>query len=109
MEVRIFAQVEKVLRKESKEIRQDLQDVLEKIELDFKLGMPHVKTLASIFPGLSEIRIKDRSGPFRVIYIFTRKEVIYLIHAFRKKSQKLPEKEKQIILKRLKEITNEQD
>jgi phage-related protein len=109
MEVRVFPQVEKVLSKESKEIRQDLQDVLEKIELNFKLGMPHIKSLASIFPGLSEIRIKDRSGPFRVIYILKRKEVIYLIHAFRKKTQKLPEKEKQIILKRLKEITNEQD
>jgi phage-related protein len=105
MEVKIFAQVEKILRKESREIRQDLQDILEKLEIGLNLRMPHIKSLSSIFPGLCEIRIKDRSGQFRVIYFLKRDEAIYLIHAFRKKTQKLPSKEIQIILKRLKEIS----
>lgn len=109
MEVRIFEKVEKVLKNESKEIRQDLQDILEKLELGFNIGMPHIKSLSSIFPGLSEIRIKDRNGQFRVIYFLKKAEAIYLIHAFRKKTQKLPNKEIQIILKRLKEITHEQN
>ena len=105
MEVRIFAQVEKVLRKESREIRQDLQDILEKLELGLNLGMPHIKSLGSVFPGLSEIRVKDRQGQFRIIYFLKKDDAIYLVHAFRKKTQKLPHKEIQIILKRLKEIT----
>ena len=104
MEVKVFEQVEKVLRNESREIRQDLQDILEKLEIGFNLGMPHVKSLSSIFPGLCEIRIKDRNGQFRVIYFLKRDEAIYLVHAFRKKTQKLPNKEIQTILKRIKEI-----
>ena len=104
MEVKVFDQVEKVLRNESREIRQDLQDILEKLENGLNLGMPHVKSLSSIFPGLCEIRIKDRNGQFRVIYFLKRDEAIYLVHAFRKKTQKLPNKEIQTILKRIKEI-----
>ena len=104
MEVKVFEQVEKVLRNESREIRQDLQDILEKLEIGLNLGMPHVKSLSSIFPGLCEIRIKDRNGQFRVIYLLKRDEAIYLVHAFRKKTQKLPNKEIQTILKRIKEI-----
>ena len=104
MEVKVFEQVEKVLRNESREIRQDLQDILEKLEIGLNLGMPHVKSLSSIFPGLCEIRIKDRNGQFRVIYFLKRDEAIYLVHAFRKKTQKLPNKEIQTILKRIKEI-----
>lgn len=64
MKVRVFAQVEKVLRSESREIKQDLQDILEKLESGLNLGMPHVKSLSSISPGLCEIRIKDRDGEF---------------------------------------------
>lgn len=104
MEVKVFQQVEKVLRNESREIRQDLQDILEKLEIGLNLGMPHVKSLSSIFPGLCEIRIKDRNGQFRVIYFLKRDEAIYLVHAFRKKTQKLPNKEIQTILKQIKEI-----
>ena len=104
MEVKVFEQVEKVLRNESREIRQDLQDILEKLEIGLNLGMPHVKSLSSIFPGLCEIRIKDRNGQFRVIYFLKRNEALYLVHAFRKKTQKLPNKEIQTILKRIKEI-----
>jgi phage-related protein len=104
MEVKVFQQVEKVLRNESREIRQDLQDILEKLEIGLNLGMPHVKSLSSIFPGLCEIRIKDRNGQFRVIYLLKRDEAIYLVHAFRKKTQKLPNKEIQTILKQIKEI-----
>ena len=104
MEVKIFEQVEKVLRNESREIRQDLQDILEKLEIGLNLGMPHVKSLSSIFSGLCEIRIKDRGGQFRVIYFLKRDEAIYLVHAFRKKTQKLPSKEIKTILKRIKEI-----
>ena len=104
MEVKVFEQVEKVLRNESREIRQDLQDILEKLEIGFNLGIPHVKSLSSIFPGLCEIRIKDRNGQFRVIYFLKRDEAIYLVHAFRKKTQKLPNKEIQTILKQIKEI-----
>ena len=109
MEVRVFQQVEKILQKESKEIKEDLQDILEKLEQGIFLGMPHVKPVVGICAGLYEIRIKDRAGQFRVIYYIKRFEAIYLLHAFRKKTRKIPDKDKLIIIKRLSEIFDEKN
>ena len=102
MEVKILDQVDGVLRSESNEIRDDLRDILLKLESGFSLGPPHVKPLGSIHPGLHEIRLKDKRGQFRVIYLKKKMDAIYLVHAFRKRSQKMPLKEKRLILKRIK-------
>ena len=104
MKIEIVEQGAKTLRKETREIREDLQDILEKLELGLSLGLPHVRPLTNIYKNLYEIRVKDRKGQFRVIYFLKKKDAIYIVHAFRKKAQKLPEKEKKLILKRLKEI-----
>mgnify|MGYP000551353932 CR=1 FL=1 len=104
MEVRIFDQVEKVLRKETNEVRQDIRDILSKINLGIGLGPPTIKPLTNIHSNLYEIRIKDKKGQFRAIYFMKKKDAIYILHAFRKKTQQLPQKEKRVILARIKEI-----
>lgn len=104
MKVEIIDQVIKVLGKETREVREDLQDILEKLELGLTLGLPHIRPITSIHSSLFEIRVKDKKGQFRVIYFVKKKDAIYIVHAFRKKTQKLPDKEKKLILKRLKEI-----
>lgn len=109
MEIRVFKQVEKVLRNETKEIREDIADILEKLVMSIPLGMPHIKSLANIHSDLYEIRVKDRGGQFRVVYFLSCREAIYLIHAFRKKTQKMSTSDKVVILKRLKELKNEKD
>ena len=40
-----------------------------------------------IGPGVKEIRIKDPSGAFRVIYVAKFEEAIYVLHCFRKQTQ----------------------
>ncbi len=105
MRVEIIDQVAKILRHETKEIREDIQDILEKLEHGLTLGLPHVRPLTSIHSNLFEIRVKDKQGQFRVIYFVKKRNAIYILHAFRKKTQKLPDKEKKLVLKRLKEIT----
>lgn len=104
MEIRVFKQVEKVLKNETKEIREDIADILEKLIMGIPLGMPHIKSLTNIHSDLYEIRVKDRGGQFRVIYLVSYKEMIYLIHAFRKKTQKMSMADKVVILNRLKEL-----
>jgi len=47
---------------------------------------------------------RDRSGQVRVFYYVKRGDVIYLIHAFRKKTQQIPQKELDTVLKRIREI-----
>ncbi|MBL6992016.1 MAG: type II toxin-antitoxin system RelE/ParE family toxin [Bacteriovoracaceae bacterium] len=104
LRIEILDQAAKILRAESREIKEDLKDILEKLELGLTLGLPHVRPLTSIHSNLFEIRVKDKKGQFRVIYFVKKKDAIYILHAFRKKSQKMPQKEKSLILKRIKEM-----
>lgn len=66
--------------------------------------MPLSRNLSSVHPGLHELRLKDRSGQIRVFYFVKRGEAIYMLHAFKKKTQELPRKEIDLVLKRIKEI-----
>jgi putative addiction module killer protein len=45
------------------------------------------KPMASIGKGVREIRIQEQ-GQYRVIYIAKLKDVIHVLHAFQKKTQK---------------------
>ena len=66
--------------------------------------MPLSRNLASIHPGLHELRIKDRSGQIRFFYFIKKGEAIYMLHAFRKKTQELPKSEIELTLKRVREV-----
>ena len=46
------------------------------------------KPMASIGRSVKEIRIRDSAGAFRVIYIETLPEAVYVLHCFQKKTQK---------------------
>ena len=45
------------------------------------------KPMPSIGPGVEEIRVWDDSGTYRVIYTAKRKDFVYVLHAFQKKTQ----------------------
>lgn len=45
------------------------------------------KPMKTIGPGVCELRIRDEAGAFRVIYLATRPEGVYVLHAFQKKTQ----------------------
>lgn len=51
------------------------------------------KPFPTIGPGVREIRIRESSGAFRVIYLATLADVVLVISAFQKKSQKTPREE----------------
>ena len=46
------------------------------------------KPISVIGPGAREIRVRDSSGAFRVIYVAKFEDAIYVLHAFQKKTQK---------------------
>lgn len=66
-----------------------------------KLGLPHSKTLRS---GLYELRIRGKEE-LRIIYCFGKQRTIYLLHGFKKQTQKTPTKELDIALKRKTSLT----
>jgi phage-related protein len=84
--------------------RLEIADALVLLESGQRLAMPLSRNLSGIRPGLHELRIRDSAGQVRVIYYITKGDAIYLIHAFRKKTQTIPRRELDIIEKRLKEI-----
>jgi phage-related protein len=46
------------------------------------------KPMKSVGPGVQEIRIACEEGAFRVFYVVNRPEAIYVLHAFRKTTEK---------------------
>ncbi len=60
--------------------------------------------MTTIGSGVREIRIKERSGAFRVIYIATMEDAVYVLHSFQKKSQKTKQADIDLAKVRLKEI-----
>ena len=84
--------------------RLEIVDAIALLGSGRKLEMPLSRNLSSIRPGLHELRFQDRAGQVRIIYYLKRGEAIYLIHAFRKKTQGILSREIDLILKRLKEV-----
>lgn len=84
--------------------RLEIVDAIVLLQGRAHLSMPLSRNLASIRPGLHELRVRDRTGQVRVFYYLKRGEAIYLIHALRKKTQQIPARELEVVLKRIKEI-----
>ncbi len=96
--------VEEFLKEQSAEIRSCFVDAVNLLAAGQTLSMPLSRHLSSIHSGLNELRLKDRSGQVRVFYFVKKGDGIYLLHACRKKTQELPRKEIEFILKRIKEV-----
>jgi len=62
------------------------------------------KPMQSIGKGVEEIRVRDDTGAFRVIYFARRAEAIYVLHAFQKKSQQTALQDLRVAKSRLLEI-----
>lgn len=68
------------------------------------LGMPQSKPMKNIHKNAHELRIKDRKGTYRVIYILNVGDKILIPHAFTKKTQKTSFSEIEITQRRLSEM-----
>lgn len=62
------------------------------------------KPMRTVGPGVTEIRVHDEAGAFRVIYIATRDSAIYVLHAFQKKTPRTAKRDLDLAAARLKQI-----
>ena len=60
------------------------------------------KPMTTIGPGVREIRIRDASGAFRVIYLATLPDRVLVLHAFQKKNQQTSRHDLDLAAARLK-------
>lgn len=63
------------------------------------------KPFDEIGAGTREIRIRDASGAFRVMYVAKFEEAIYVLHCFQKKTQTTSKHDKEIAETRYRAIT----
>ncbi len=101
--VNILKQCQKEILGFPIDVREDLADLITKLGLGLKISMPLSKPIPTLGKGVQEFRLKNASGIFRVIYIFKDGD-FYLIHGFKKKSQKTSKLNLTVARKRLKEI-----
>ena len=66
------------------------------------------KPMRSIGSGVKEIRIRDVTGAFRVIYLATLAGVVYVLHCFQKKSKQTSKQDIRLARKRYKDLMGEQ-
>ena len=59
------------------------------------------KPMSTVGPGVKEIRVKDASGAFRTLYLASRPEAVYVLHCFRKSTQKTAQRDIELARRRL--------
>ena len=62
------------------------------------------KSMPSIGKGVEELRIRDESGAYRVLYTARFMDVIYVLHAFQKKTQATSRRDIELAKQRFSQI-----
>jgi phage-related protein len=63
------------------------------------------KPMTSVGTGVREIRVRDETGIFRLIYLAARPEGIYVLHCFQKKTRQTSRLDLELAAKRFKSIS----
>jgi phage-related protein len=65
------------------------------------------KPMKPVGDGVKEIRIRDESGAFRVIYLAKLAEAVYVLHCCQKKTEQTSPKDIELARKRFKDLMKE--
>ena len=91
------------LRKFPEAARQDAGFQLERVQ---RGEPPHdFKSMPTIGRGVEEIRVRDESGAYRLIYMARLADAVYVLHAFQKKTQATPQRDMGLARKRYMSLT----
>jgi phage-related protein len=58
------------------------------------------KPMPTVGSGVREIRIRDETGAFRVMYVTKLDDVVYVLHAFQKKTQQTARRDLDLAVQR---------
>jgi phage-related protein len=61
------------------------------------------RPLPAVGVGVREIRVRERAGAFRVIYVATFADAVYVLHAFQKKTRQTAKRDVDLAAARLRE------
>ncbi|MEZ4815741.1 MAG: type II toxin-antitoxin system RelE/ParE family toxin [Bdellovibrionota bacterium] len=100
----ILKQCSRELDEWPEDVRGELADAVARLERGHMLSMPLSRPMPSIGRGVHELRFRDKSGIYRVVYWLAGAGRVWLIHAFKKKSQATPQQNIETAKERLKRI-----
>jgi len=86
------------------EPRRDASFQLSKVQSG--LDPENWKPFGEVGAGAREIRIRDSSGIFRVMYVAKFEEAVYVLHCFQKKTQTTSKRDKEIAEARYRAVAN---
>ncbi len=90
------------------EVRRELGKAIFDLQKGHNLGMPLSKAMSDVALGVEELRVRDAAGIYRAFYYKKSKRGILILSGFVKKTQKTPDREKEIARRRLKEMLSEE-
>jgi phage-related protein len=96
------------IREFPEDVRREFGKVIFDLQKGKRVSMPMSRPMSSVALGVEELRVKDRSGAYRVFYYTKLADSVLIFHAFTKKTQKTPPNEVALAKKRLKEILDEE-
>jgi phage-related protein len=62
------------------------------------------KPMPAIGRGVREIRVRDQSGAFRIVYLATLADRVVVLHAFQKKTRRTAKHELDLAARRLRDL-----
>ena len=93
-----------IIREFPRQAKSALGEAILDLQHGATLGMPLSRPMPSVGAGVSELRVKDANGIYRAFYLVKSARGVVVFHAFEKKTQKTPQHEIEIGVKRLKEM-----
>ncbi|WP_231940917.1 type II toxin-antitoxin system RelE/ParE family toxin [Acidihalobacter aeolianus] len=65
------------------------------------------KPMPAVGKGVREIRVRDATGAFRVIYVAKLADAVYVLHCFQKKTQKTAKSDLELAGQRYRDLLKE--
>lgn len=95
------------IRSFPQDVRGEIGKAIYDLQRGERLSMPLSRPIPAVGAGAEELRIRDRSGNYRVFYIAKQVRGVLVFHAFVKKTQETPKREIVLAARRLKELLDE--
>ena len=82
-----------VLQSFPEAVRRELGKAIFDLQKGRKIPMPLSRPMPAVAPGVEELRVKDRSGAYRVFYLTRLETAVLIFHAFEKRTANTPPQE----------------
>jgi phage-related protein len=93
------------LREFPKQIRREAGFQLDRAQRN--LQPFYWKPMSTVGAGVREIRLRDDTGAYRVMYVAKFEDAVYVLHCFQKKTQATPKRDIDVAEKRYRELVRE--